>query len=66
MQVIPQSTRLERHISHLQELHNDLDKQINDAIKNYKDDSLVTGLKKKKLALKDEIERFRNENSINN
>jgi hypothetical protein len=55
-----------RHIAHLQELHNDLDKQIHDAIKNYKDDSLVTGLKKKKLALKDEIERFRNENCTNN
>jgi hypothetical protein len=47
-------------------LHDDLDKQINEDIKNYKDDKLVSVLKKKKLALKDEIERFKRDLELNN
>lgn len=57
-----ESTKIERHIKHLQEIHDDLDKQIVEDIKNYKEDALVNVLKKKKLALKDEIERYRREN----
>ena len=51
--------KLARHIKHLQAYHDDLDKQINEDIKNYKEDSLVATLKKKKLHLKDEIENYK-------
>lgn len=51
--------KIQSHINHLQEVHDDLDKQINEDIKNYKEDKLVTVLKKKKLALRDEIENLK-------
>lgn len=51
--------KLERHIYYLQAYHDDLDRQIEEDIRNYKDDSLVATLKKKKLHLKDEIEHFK-------
>lgn len=57
--------KVQKHIDHLQALHDDLDKQINEDIKNYKDDKLVSVLKKKKLALKDEISRFKRELELN-
>ena len=48
-----------RYINHLQEVHDDLDKQIKEEYIRYGNDALVQTLKKKKLALKDEIENFR-------
>lgn len=53
--------KIQSHINHLQEVHDDLDKQINEDIKNYKEDRLITVLKKKKLAIKDEIEILKKE-----
>lgn len=53
--------KIQSHINHLQEVHDDLDKQINEDIKNYKEDRLITVLKKKKLAIKDEIEVLKKE-----
>ena len=50
---------LEHHIKHLEELHRDIDRQINEYYKNYGEDRLVATLKKKKLHLKDEIENFK-------
>ena len=48
-----------RYVTHLQQVHNDLDKQIKQEYIRYGNDALVQTLKKKKLALKDEIENFR-------
>lgn len=48
-----------RHVNHLQQVHDDLDKQIKEEYIRYGNDALVQTLKKKKLALKDEIEHFR-------
>jgi hypothetical protein len=47
----------ERHIAHLQKIHNELDEEIQRQYDRYGDDNLVKVLKKKKLQLKDEIER---------
>jgi len=47
--------KLDRHIQHLQEQHDDLDKQIYDQYKKYGDDVLVQYMKKQKLKIKDEI-----------
>lgn len=49
----------ERHIRHLQKIHDDLDKEIQKQYTQYGDDNLVVTMKKKKLQLKDEIERTR-------
>lgn len=51
--------KLEHHIKHLQQEHDDLDRQIQDDYAKHSDDRLVQILKKKKLNLKDEIERFK-------
>lgn len=51
--------KVQHHISHLQEVHDDLDKHIKEQEKRYGDDSLVKYLKKKKLKMKDEIEGFK-------
>ena len=59
MQEIQQSTKVERHIKHLQEVHDDLDKEIEKQYKEYGNDALVQTLKKKKLHLKDEIEHLK-------
>lgn len=53
--------KIQHHIKHLQELHDDLDKEIQTQYKKYGEDRLVTELKKKKLKLKDEIEGFKNQ-----
>ena len=58
MQETQQSTKLRGHIDQLQQVHDDLDKQIQEDIKNYKEDRLVIALKKRKLQLKDEIEYY--------
>ena len=59
MKEIPQSTKLEGHINHLQQVHDDLDRQIQEEYASYGEDRLVSVLKKKKLHLKDEIENFK-------
>ena len=51
--------KIQHHIKHLQELHDDLDKQIKDEYAKYGEDRLVSELKKKKLKLKDEIEALK-------
>lgn len=51
--------KLEHHITHLQKIHDDLDRQIQEDYAKFKNDALVGYLKKKKLQLKDEIERFK-------
>ena len=51
--------KLRHHVTHLQEVHDDLDKQIQKDYAKYNDDALVTFLKKKKLQLRDEIESFK-------
>lgn len=53
--------KIQHHIKHLQELHDDLDKEIQTQYNKYGEDRLVTELKKKKLKLKDEIEGFKNQ-----
>lgn len=59
MQAIQQSTKVEGHIQHLQEVHDQLDKEIEKQFKEYGNDALVQTLKKKKLHLKDEIEQYK-------
>jgi len=51
--------KIEHHISHLQEKHDDLDARISKAIESHGNDYIIKVLKKEKLALKDEIEGFR-------
>ena len=50
---------IKHHIKHLEDMHKDLDKQVQEDYKQYGDDRLVNTLKKKKLHLKDEIEHFK-------
>jgi len=59
MKETQQSTKVERHIKHLQQIHDDLDKEIEIQFKQYGNDALVQTLKKKKLHLKDEIEQHK-------
>ena len=47
--------KVEHHIKHLQEKHDDLDKRIRPETADY----IVRVLKKEKLQLKDEIERLK-------
>lgn len=51
--------KLRHHIKHLQEVHDNLDQQIRHDFEDYKDDAMVSFLKKKKLHLRDEIESFK-------
>jgi len=44
------------YLETLQRQHDDLDKIIDEEYRQFKDDSLVKHMKKKKLQLKDEIE----------
>ncbi len=53
--------KIQHHIKHLQQMHDDLDKQIVEEVKHYGNDALVSLLKKKKLKLKDEIEGFKSQ-----
>ncbi len=53
--------KIKHHIKHLQELHDDLDKQIIEEEKHYGNDALVAFLKKKKLKIKDEIQGFKSQ-----
>lgn len=51
--------KIQHHIKHLQEQHDELDDKIKREYAAYGDDSVVTTLKKQKLELKDEIEKMR-------
>jgi hypothetical protein len=51
--------KIEHHISHLQEKHDELDARIIKAIESHGDEYIIKVLKKEKLALKDEIEGFK-------
>lgn len=59
MKEILQSTKLERHLDHLQEEHDRIDQEIRDRYKNYDNDILINDLKKRKLNIKDEIELYK-------
>jgi hypothetical protein len=48
--------KIEHHIKHLQQKHEDLDKRIGPETADY----IVRVLKKEKLQIKDEIERLKN------
>lgn len=52
--------KLGRHIEHLQQAHDDLDKKIINEYVKYGNDAVVQDMKKRKLHLKDEIEVCRN------
>jgi len=51
--------KIEHHIKHLQEKHDELDTRIAKAISTHGDDHIIKVLKKEKLALKDEIQKFK-------
>jgi hypothetical protein len=54
--------KLEHHISHLQELHAILDKEIDSKMRSgLFEDSELEDLKKKRLNIKDQITRFQRE-----
>ena len=59
MRETQQSTKIDRHIDHLKQEHDNLDKEIKDRYKNYDSDILISDLKKKKLNIKDEIENYK-------
>ena len=51
--------KLEHHISHLQEKHDKLDKDITELYNQHGNDMKIETLKKVKLHVKDEIEKCR-------
>jgi hypothetical protein len=51
--------KIEHHIKHLQNKHNILEKQLIELDKHHEESVHVTDLKKQKLKLKDEIEKFK-------
>lgn len=51
--------KLERHIEHLQQQHHELDEEIKKELVHFGNDRLIADLKKKKLNIKDEIERLK-------
>jgi hypothetical protein len=51
--------KIQNHIKHLQEKHDNLDRLIQEEHNRYQDDRAVSNLKKEKLGLKDEIEKFK-------
>lgn len=50
--------KIQNHIKHLQEKHDLLDRLIQEEFNRYQDDKAVSSLKKEKLTLKDEINKF--------
>jgi hypothetical protein len=50
---------IKHHIKHLEDMHKDLDKQVQEDYKHFGNDNLVSVLKKKKLQIKDDIERLK-------
>lgn len=51
--------KIEHHIKHLQDKHQALEKQLIEADKHFEESVHVTELKKQKLKLKDDIEKFK-------
>lgn len=51
--------KIQHHIKHLQEKHDELDRLIQEEFNRYQDDRSVSNLKKEKLVLRDEIEKFK-------
>lgn len=51
--------KIEHHISHLEEKHDKIDKDITELYNQHENDLKIETLKKIKLHLKDEIEKFR-------
>lgn len=51
--------KLQHHIVHLKEKHDLLDKEIQELESHHSNHEKVTELKKEKLHLKDEIEKFK-------
>jgi hypothetical protein len=51
--------KIEHHIKHLQEKHDELDTRITKAVESHGNQHIISVLKKEKLALKDEIEKFK-------
>lgn len=51
--------KLSNHIKHLQELHDKLDKEVQDMYIDCVSDLIIEKAKKEKLRLKDEIERHK-------
>jgi hypothetical protein len=49
--------KLIHHVEHLKDKHDKLDKQIKELYEHHTEDLKVEELKKKKLAIKDEIEQ---------
>ncbi len=56
--------KIEHHIKHLQKKHDELDRLIQEEYDRYQDDKAVSNLKKEKLQLKDEIEKFKKDLEI--
>lgn len=52
--------KIENHIKHLTEQHTKVDNQLNTLKTTSADDLTLTRLKKTKLALKDQITKFKN------
>jgi len=48
--------KIQHHIKHLQDQHEEIDKKIKEEFKHYSTDNFINELKKKKLQLRDEIE----------
>jgi hypothetical protein len=55
--------KLEHHIKHLEDKHKELENNLTEAKLHY-DDILTSKLKKEKLKLKDEIEKFKRQISV--
>jgi hypothetical protein len=51
--------KIQHHIKHLQKKHDELDILIQEEFNRYQDDRAVINLKKEKLILKEEIEKFK-------
>jgi hypothetical protein len=51
--------KIQHHIKHLQKKHDELDRLIQEEFNRYQDDRAVINLKKEKLILKEEIEKFK-------
>jgi hypothetical protein len=57
--VIMDREKIQHHIKHLQKKHDELDRLIQEEFNRYQDDRAVINLKKEKLILKEEIEKFK-------
>ena len=51
--------KIERHIDHLKQQHIQLDKELKEELSHFGNETLIHDLKKKKLHIKDEIEKFK-------